>query len=750
MSESSSGHIRHRWRFFRAGGFDQVRLDSGADLQSLGKLDQKLWMALSCPTRGLEFDDKTLDLIDSDQDGRIRAPEILAATRWACGLLKDSASLLKSSDALPLDAINEGAPEGKQLLSSARQILENLGKKDAGTISVEDTNDTVRIFAQTNFNGDGVIPPDAASDEYSRSVICDILTCLGGQPDRSGKTGISQALLEQFFAEAKAYSDWWAKAEHDAPVILPLGPETAQAFETFKAVRAKVDDYFARCRLAGFDERALPALNRHESEYTPIAAKDLTLSAGEVSGFPLTRVEAGRPLPLKEGLNPAWAEVIGRFNTQVVTPLLGPKTALTDSDWAAITTRFAPYEAWMAGKAGLAVERLGLARVRDVLAGPAHDALTALVERDKALEPEANAIAAVDKLVRFHRDLYKLLNNFVSFRDFYARRDKAIFQAGTLYLDQRSCDLCVWVQDVAKHATMAYLSQTCLVYCEVVRRTGQEKGLIAAAFTAGDSDNLMLGRNGIFYDRKGRDWDATIVKILDSPISIGQAFWSPYKQLSKWIGQQIAKRSAAATTMARDKMVVNAVATATAKPGEVVRPPEPKKLDIGVVAAIGVAVGGIAAAMGALLNAFFGLGMWMPLGLVALILLISCPSMIIAWFKLRHRNLGPILDANGWAVNSKARINIPFGRSLTGLAKLPPGARRDFRDPYAQKMSVRAKAAACLVVVFFLAGTWHFGLFETILPNLFPKSSWVKNREAAKQHQDKALDQESLPSARTP
>jgi len=41
--------------------------------------------------------------------------------------------------------------------------------------------------------------------------------------------------------------------------------------------------------------------------------------------------------------------------------------------------------------------------------------------------------------------------------------------------------------------------------------------------------------------------------------------------------------------------------------------PKPGKLkiDIGVVAALGVAVGGITAALGVLLQAFFGLGVWM-------------------------------------------------------------------------------------------------------------------------------------------
>ena len=64
---------------------------------------------------------------------------------------------------------------------------------------------------------------------------------------------------------------------------------------------------------------------------------------------------------------------------------------------------------------------------------------------------------------------------------------------------------------------------------------------IVAAFTGGDSDNLMVGRNGLFFDRKGRDWDATITKIIDNPISIRQAFFAPYKKLVRMIEEQVAK-----------------------------------------------------------------------------------------------------------------------------------------------------------------------------------------------------------------
>ena len=141
------------------------------------------------------------------------------------------------------------------------------------------------------------------------------------------------------------------------------------------------------------------------------------------------------------------------------------------------------------------------------------------------------------------RDLHRLLQNFVSFTEFYARRGGAVFQAGTLYLDGRSCELCVRVDDANRHAAMAVLARSYLAYCDLTRAASGGKMTVAAAFTAGDSDYLMVGRNGIFYDRAGRDWDATITKIVDHPISIGQAFWAPYKKVLRWIEEQVAKRA---------------------------------------------------------------------------------------------------------------------------------------------------------------------------------------------------------------
>ncbi len=730
---ADQGH--HRWHFFRAGGFDQVRLDSGADLLHLEDLDQKLWVALACPVDGLEFDQRTLELIDTDHDRRIRAPDIIAAAKWASQMLKDPTALLRGEDGLPIDSINESTEAGKALAASARQVLASLGK--TGILTVADVSDTGKIFASTPFNGDGVIPPSAATDEGVRQVLNEIMT-VGGvtteTKDRSGEAGVTGPQVESFFKGLKDFVEWHERSAAEAGVM-PMGEGTVAGAAAVRAVKAKVEDYFARCRLAAFDERAQAAMNRATEDYAAVAGRELSSADAAVAAFPLARVEAGKPLPLGPGINPAWVGAISELQAKAVVPLLGERATLTEAEWDRVAGTFSAYEAWRAGTPSAGAEKVGIARAKEILASGAQAAIVELLAKDSALAPQAEGIGEVEKLVRLHRDLFELLNNFVAFRDFYSRRKKSIFQAGTLYLDQRACELCVRVQDPAKHASMAHLSRMYLAYCDLTHKSTGEKMAIAAAFTGGDSDNLMVGRNGVFYDRTGRDWDATITKIVENPISVRQAFWAPYKRAIRWIEDQIAKRAAAADAASTDKLTGAAATLGTAvtagAPVPATATTPPKKLDVGVIAAIAVAFAGVSAALGAILQAFFGLGIWMPLGLLALLLIISGPSMLIAWLKLRQRNLGPLLDANGWAVNAKAKINLPFGRALTETPVLPKGAVRDRTDPYKESHKGRWWTIVVVVLLAILAALWYFGAVERVAPNVFPLSGYMKRQRAA-------------------
>jgi hypothetical protein len=635
----------------------------------------------------LELDEKTLALIDDNADGRVRVPELLAAIKWAAARVKDPSVLLSGADSLPLAAINDATPEGKILLASAKQILSHLGKKTATALPVADAADTAKIFAASALNGDGVIPPEATADAATQTLIKEIIATIGGTPDLAGSTGVTAAQIETFFADLAAYVGWVEQSA--AQEIALLGSATDAAVTALKAVRTKVEDFYARARLAAFDGRALAALNRSETEYLALAANDLTITAAEVAGFPLARIAAEAPLPLLTGVNPAWAAALATLHAAVVTPIYGAdKLTLTAAEWAALNAQFAAYETWLGAKAGASVEKLGLARAKEILGGPGRAALATLIAADAALAPEFKAISDVERLTRYHRDLRALLHNFVNFADFFSRDRWAIFQAGTLYLDSRSTELCIRVDGANPLAAM---SKAYIAYCTCTR-AGSPPRTIAACFTQGDSDYLFVGRHGLFYDRQGRDWDTVITSIVDNPISIRQAFWSPYKKFVRMIEAQVAKRAAAAA-----EKTTNVDPTKPAEP--------PKKVDVGAVAAIGVAISGAMTAITLILGYVFQLKVWeYPLVLVGLILVISMPSMMIAWLKLRQRTLGPILEGNGWAVNGRVKINVPFGRALTDMAVLPPGAKRSLEDPYEDKeAAAQQRKAITFVVLVVLA-----------------------------------------------
>lgn len=692
----------HDWRFFRAGGFNQVRVDRGSDLVALRQLDQKLWVALACPVKGLELDQDTLALMDTDNDGRIRAPEVIETAEWIDAVLKSPDTLLGGGDSIALADLDESDATGAAIIASAKQILSGVGKADATSISLADVSDTAKVFAGNRFNGDGMLPPAAAEDETLEDLIKDVIATMGAVTDRTGEDGVDQAKLDAFYTELQAYADWWASSEGDA-TKLPLGDATAAAAAAYDAVSAKVDDYFTRCRLVAFDPRSADAMNGADTDWQALSKEKLTAGDEKIAAFPLAHIEADKALPLDKGLNPAWVDRIAALRDAAVKPLVGPRSVLTEADWDKIGEKLAAFQAWNATKAGAAVESLGLEKIRGWLASDAKAQLSALIAQDLALKPEADAIDSVEKIVRLKRDFQKLVENFVNFRRFYNRQEKSVFQTGELYLDNRSCDLVMRVDDVAKHGALAGLSACYIAYLKCTRKGSGDTRTIAAVFSDGDTDFLRVGRNGVFYDRDGKDWDATITKVVENPLSLRQAFWAPYKRVVRAIEAQVEKAAAAKEKAAQAKMDANlakAKTAATAKPAKVdpkaPAKPAPTKAQAfdaakyaGIFAAVGLAAGVLLGALSMLVTGFLSLSWWqMPLVILAVMLLISAPSVFLAALKLRNRNLGPILEANGWAINARARINIPFGRSLTHMAKLPEGASfSGDADPYGDETS---------------------------------------------------------------
>ena len=612
------------WKFSTVGGVARVNIETGDDIAHLDELDQKLWTVLSCPVKGLEFDAKTLALMDTDGDGKIRVHEVVAASQWLKKVLVNMDYLLDGNDRIDFLSISDCTDEGKQVVEAARMILGKLGLEKE-EISLQDVNDYMAVY------------------------------------------------------EEKCKADYTA-AESD-PYEPPYGDASDAAEAAVNAVRQKVADWFMRCRLVQFDEEASPVLDVQVEKIAAISGNNLGDSMAEIAGYPLARPSKEALLPLLQGINPAWQ---GAMKDVAAIADFAGKESITEEEWNAVVAKVDAYTAWKAaGETAM------------------NEAIAAQVAEHAA------AIAPVERLLRYCRDYFTLLHNYVVFKDFYSRDERrlAMFQAGKLYIDQRCCDLCVKVSDMGKSTASAGKSGMYLIYCHCTSKGGAQMDIVAA-LTDGEIGGLHEGKNAIFYDREGQDWDATITKIVDNPISVRQAFWSPYRKFGNWVTEKITKSASEKESKQFDEMTSKADTASTnltAKPEGAAAEKKPAApFDIakfaGIFAAIGLAFGAIGGALAALGG--FVTAKWYNVILLvaAVVILISGPSMLLAWLKLRKRNLGPVLNANGWAINSNVKVNTTFGKTLTSMAKYP---KMVVNDPLADKKMAWWKK--CLIWLAVLA-----------------------------------------------
>ena len=571
-----------------------------------------------------------------------------------------------------MDTNNDGAIHVDEVIEVSKWLTSVLKNKD---LILEGT-DTLQLSDLNQDNPDGKALYDAAVGILKNLNKTDAKEISLADSSSSLKA-VLQAKLEAALAAI----------DKSAAIEAPFGDQTDAVEAAYNALDAKVKDYFMRGKLSQFSTESTASLDVQVAQIQAISAENLTAKMDEIASYPIARVDGKDTLDLKAAINPAWA---AQF--EVIRGILDPKAKeLTEADWNEIGAKIKAF--------------------RD------YQASITITEADIPLDEESKGVQLVDKLLHLTRDYYTLLKNYVTLQDFYSRK-KAIFQAGTLLIDQRACDLCVKVADAGAIAAQAPKSNMYLVTCACVSRVRNESYNIIAAMTLGDVDDIYVGKNCIFYDRQGNDFEARVTSIIDNPISIKQAMWSPYKKMGKMISDQIEKFAAE-----KDAAVMDEASKGINEKTEAVKSTAPEtaketgksvsSFDIakyaGIFAAIGMAVGMLASALVAIISGitkvFIGLAWWKSCLLVlavicGIIILISGPSMFLAWLKLRRRNLAPVLNANGWAVNAMAKINIPFGATLSQEAKYPKTVTK---DPFADKMPLWKKCLIWLVIILAVA-----------------------------------------------
>ncbi|KES16576.1 Major Facilitator Superfamily, partial [Gilliamella apicola SCGC AB-598-I20] len=643
----------------------------------------------------------TLQLLDSDNDGRIRIPDILDAISWAKDKIVSFDNIVQSSETLPLSQIDDSTEQGKKLLVTAHSILANLNKSQADYLTQDDVQQSLKINASKLYNGDLIFPPSGELSPEMQNFIQTAIKTTGAQKDMSGQDGINLEIAQTFVKNLKSWQAWQTDISNTQT---PFGENRSEIWKLVQELKPKIDDYFLRVELAQYAPQAQNALNVDEKYIVP--TQNGLLSDQALAELPLSKIDSNNSLDLVNGLNPLWKSKIIRFRALVASHLTDPNQ-LTSQEWQDIQTGLNAYATLISSKPDMqqlnvatkptaSIEDIPSNQIANFTNGNLLSEFEKMVDQDNKTPISASDVFVLEKLVLFQKHFYRLLINFASFAEFFSLDHYAAFQLGKLYIDGRCATLCVAVDNIAKHSTMADYSELCLLYCECTRH-GQ-KQTIVATITAGQGDLLMEGRNGVFIDNEGNDWDANVVKMITKPISIQQAIWAPYQRIGRLITEQINKWASS-----KDADIEK---TST----QAIQNPE-NKFDIGksvgIFAAIGLAIGAIGTALATIFQAIFSLTWWQfPLVILGLFLIISGPSVILAWLKLRRRTLGPLLEASGWAINGQVKINLLLGGLLTSKAELPANAKRNLTDPL-RKRNKKARIIfwSAILVGVVLVGT---------------------------------------------
>ena len=511
--------MSYQFKYFRAGRMDQIDLTCGADIAALAEADRKEWTAISMPVKGVRFDSRMLELMDTDHDGRIRTPEVLAAIEFLKSKNVDLDSLFKRDEA------------------DDKALADNLGRQA----------DLAKV------------PPSEA--------------------------------------DKAAIADWEAKGK--TPEVAVLGNDTADAEAALASVEKVVDDFF-----------------------TP------------PEDMPLVTEELDKELPLKEHLNPKYLEAILNFSAKCVIPLFGEKATLSRMEWKKVKDAFVAYRNWCSS--------------RPVINAGAKDALV-----------------EVERVLRYKMGLLEFLENFTNMKRLYDVKQQAFYQTGFLRIDAREMNLCFHVDSEAAHSALAAKSKCCVIYLKLSRPSDKAERSICAVVTAGTVGALYVGRNGVFYDRDGKDWEAVVTKVVEAQVSLVEAFWSPWRKLGEGVSGLVKKFLGDKQKSAQSSL---AAGTHNAQSGGAAMASS--------IAAIGIGIGMMGAALASILAAVKGMGpAQIILSILAVITVVSLPSVILTWFKLRQRDIGAILNASGWAVNRPLHFTMKRARYFTVCPATPVWVR---------------------------------------------------------------------------
>lgn len=657
----------------------QKELKTVKDIESVFTLDEAHWATTGVSNNALNCDSSFIAYVDTDNNKRVMCFEVTSSIKWMLNILKDRQGILDYSETLKLASINKEDKEGKALLTSAKQILKKLRKSKENEITLKQVREIKEKISKAAISEAGVILPDAAVDTQIKELLTDIIKTIGGVPHPNEKQGVNKEKFDEFIKTAKIYLKWHEKSNmpegQSESKIMPLGALTKKAFSAYTKIHNKIDHFFSLCKVLSYTKRVRKITNdiaKPAGEKPPETIKTLDINSKEVIENYLKESSLANPnleqeLIFSEIINFYYEDAIKDFIADVIIPLkISPAEKLTFRQWISVKKKFTEHQKWQDGKQGAKLEQIEISKLKKYCNEEFIKKIHALIAESVDTALVLDEIRNVEKLILFQVWMLKFLNNFVYFPYLYDPEKRALFEMGTLIMDGRRFTLSVKVENHDKHMEFSKQSNMFILYVKILS-SNENKYEVAVPVTSGGKGNLYIGKRGIFQDIDKKDWDAEIIGIVENPISLIEAFSTPFKKLGKLIGSKIEELKSAAETQMGTVVKgaeTPAVQTTTQQTSNA---SGMGNLFMGG----GIAIAALGSAMAFITKTLSEVA-WHTIlfTILGAILAVLMPIFISAFIKLKKRDLSSILEASGWAVNVRMNLTFKLGHFFTQRPKI--------------------------------------------------------------------------------
>ncbi len=601
-----------------------LAIDSVKDLDNALTLDEVHWLASTAPLSDFLLPAKFLNLLDEDDDGRIRVEEVKNAIRW----LRASSKLETSTGEFQRSQLkSQELEEGWDKIARAFELSES-----------EPLTTTKLANFRTKYQenpvawGSGSLVPEEVDDEEQRRLLSSIQ-----QAVKPGIEAVTEEQLDQFLEDARIVVDWRNSSPGD--------DAWADQYPAYKVLGEKLQEYFLLADAAHYTNK------QPEFEWPKNLTDEELLS--EFKKMPLVQPLRREALEFEDRPNPAYLEELAEFRH---TFLKSGESALSRTQFWEMRSRFQTYSGWLDQAPSTEATKLDTSTLEtwlqdETLIAKTRQTLQAKRQSGLVLKDFDN----LEKLMLLQEHLVDFCRNFVAFPDLYNPNERALFERGTLIMDGREFHLCLPVDDIASHKKAAARSNTFVLYIAVGKET------LAVPVTSGSQGYLATEKRGIFNHVDGKEKEAKVLDLVTNPISFYEALIAPFQKIVQSLKDKVEKLSSD-----KEKDLVSGTMT----------PAQPStsggSQKGSMLAGGGLAIAAIGSSLAFVLKTLATLTISKILiGFLSLFLAFFIPAALVAYIKLKNRDLSAILEGNTWGINARMKLTSAQAKQFTQSPRHP-------------------------------------------------------------------------------